>query len=468
MEIYVNIKYHRITNERVRSKMKNIILCSGVGSRLWPISRPLLPKQFIKLFNDKTLFQITVERNSKLCNGGVIVSNQKHFSLVNDEICKIKNIKYDLLVEPISKDTASAIALACLNLDSEDIVLVTPSDHFIENQIQYQEAIKLAEEQAIQNKIVTLGIKPNSAKTNFGYIKIQPNSKLKLPYISKVFSLHEKPDIHIAKQYLENGNYYWHAGIFCFKVNVFLSELQKYSPNIYQSCLLAHKNSDKNNSVVTFKVIDMQNIPYNSVDYALLEKSTLINTVICDLGWLDIGSFDTLYKIYNKDHNNNTQNSNLIALNSHNNLVYGDKRLITMIDIDDCVIVDTDDALLISKKDSSQKVKHLVDKIQRQKDHIGSSTCFKNYTCGSFNILENNSKYKIRQIEIPPKQEIFLERDFNSNEHWTVINGVLTLKINNIKCVIKPNESIHMEAGKAHSLANENDIPLIIIGIEVK
>ena len=211
--------------------MTNIILCGGSGTRLWPISRTLMPKQFVKLFHDKSLFQLTVERNSKLCKSSFIVSNSEQYFLALDQLeeLNIDNNRY--LLEPIGRNTAPAIALACMSLDYDEIVLVTPSDHLIKDEKEYEKVLNKAKEFASENKLVTFGITPTFAETGFGYIETVNEFDVK--------AFHEKPNVEIATSYLKAGNYYWNSGMFCFKAGVFLDELKTYSPEIYETSKIA-------------------------------------------------------------------------------------------------------------------------------------------------------------------------------------------------------------------------------------
>jgi mannose-1-phosphate guanylyltransferase len=359
-------------------KMTNLILCGGSGTRLWPISRTLMPKQFVKLFNNtsghnllqgnsprKSLFQLTVERNSKLCESQFVVSNSEQYFLALDQLEEIqKTIHYSkssnkYLLEPIGRNTAPAIALACMALDKEEIVLVTPSDHLIKNEIEYKKAINQAKEFANDEKLVTFGITPTFAETGYGYIESENKYDVK--------AFHEKPEQNIATQYLKAGNYYWNSGMFMFKAGVFLDELKKYSPKIYETCKIAFDNKKDQNSILRIQHSHMEAIPSDSIDYAVMEKSNLVKVIPSDISWSDVGSFDSLYDELPKDENNNTINDNHICIDSINNLIYGNDRKIATVDMEDCIIVDTGDAILISKKGSSQKVKQVVQKLKEQK-----------------------------------------------------------------------------------------------------
>ena len=330
--------------------MTNIILCGGNGTRLWPLSRSLMPKQFVKLFDDKSLFQLTVNRNSKFCDSQFIVSNTEQYFLALDQIEELNKINSKYLLEPIGRNTAPAIALACLALDPNEIVLITPSDHLIKNETEYEKVLIKAKDLAEKNNLVTFGIKPKFAETGFGYIEAD-NLNVK--------AFHEKPDLETATKYLENGNYYWNSGMFCFKAGIFLDELKKHSPTVYENSLIAFKNSKKDD-VVRILHDDMLNIPEDSIDYAVMEKSSKVKIIPSDIDWSDLGSFDALYLELPKDKDGNTINENHVSIDSKNNFIYGNYRKIATINIEDLIIVDTGDAILISKKGISQKVKQVI------------------------------------------------------------------------------------------------------------
>lgn len=437
--------------------MVNIILCGGSGTRLWPISRTLMPKQFVKLFNDKSLFKLTVERNRKLCHSQMIVSNTEQYFLALDQLEEIGEDHNNYLLEPIGRNTAPAIALACLTLDKEEVVLVTPSDHLIKNQTAYEYVLNEAKNIAQQNYLVTFGITPTSPETGYGYIEGDG-------YEVKAF--HEKPDITTAKKYLEDGNYYWNSGMFCFKAGVFLEELQKYAPDIYEKSVIAFQNANKEN-MIRIKINDMLQIPEDSIDYAVMEKSCKVKVVPSDIGWSDLGSFDAFYDELEKDINGNTINHNHIAIDSKNNFVYGHERAIATVDVEDMVIVDTGDALLVSKKGSSQKVKQVVEKLKEQHSHLHNIHLTGHRPWGSYTVLEENDGYKIKRIVVKPGKRLSLQKHYHRNEHWIVLSGSATVTVNDNQYVVNPNESTYIKAGDIHRLANNGKLPLVIIEVQV-
>jgi len=436
--------------------MTNIILCGGSGTRLWPISRTLMPKQFVKLFDDKSLFQLTVERNSKVCDSQFIVSNSEQYFLAFDQLEELNKIKNKYLLEPIGRNTAPAIALACMALEPEEIVLVTPSDDLIKNELEYSNVLNKAQELADDDFLVTFGITPTFAETGFGYIEASGVD---------VKAFHEKPDVKTAEQYLEAGNYYWNSGMFCFKAGVFLDELKKHSPNVYNFSLQAFNNAKKEN-IIRIKHEDMSVIPEDSIDYAVMEKSDKVKVVPSDIDWSDVGSFDSLFEELPKDENNNTLNEKHISIDSKNNLVYGKDKYIATIDIEDMIIVDTGDALLVSKKGSSQKVKEVVKEIKKSTDlHNIHLTGHRPW--GTYTVLEDSNGYKIKRIEVKANKRLSLQKHKYRNEHWIVVSGTATVTINNKIFILNQNESTYIKAGDIHRLLNDTDETLVIIEAQV-
>lgn len=440
--------------------MTNIILCGGSGTRLWPISRTLMPKQFVKLFNNKSLFQLTLQRNSAACNSQFIVSNSEQYFLALDqleEINKTKNSETKYLLEPIGRNTAPAIALACFAIDKDEIALVTPSDHLVKNEAQYQKNLQTAKELARLDYLVTFGIKPTFAETGFGYIEAEGED---------VKAFHEKPDFATATAYLRAGNYYWNSGMFCFKAGVFLEELQKYSPLIYEASYAAYKVASSSASLTRIKLEDMQNIPEDSIDYAVMEKSSKVKVVPSDIDWSDVGSFDALYEELPKDENGNTVNEKYVQIDSKNNLIYGNERKIATVDIEDLIIVDTGDALLISKKGSSQKVKNIVQKIRGDSElHNIHLTAHRPW--GTYTILENNAKYKIKRIEVKPQGRLSLQKHFHRSEHWTVVSGTAVVTLGEKEIPLRANESIYIPMGELHRLENRGKLLLVVIETQI-
>ena len=422
--------------------MTNIILCGGSGTRLWPLSRTLMPKQFVKLFDNKSLFQITVERNAQVCEKQLIVSNTEQYFLALDQIEEISSPNSKYLLEPVGRNTAPAIALACFSLDADEVVLVTPSDHLIKDEAAYVKVVEKAKEFAKDNKLVTFGIKPAFPEIGFGYIEADEFN---------VKAFHEKPDLDRAKSYLEKGNYYWNSGMFCFKAGVFLEELKKYAPEIYNMSLLAYKNSSKD-EMIRIRHDDMLKIPDNSIDYAVMEKSKLVKIVPSDIEWSDLGSFDALAKELPNDENNN--------------LIISDK-VVELIDIKDTIVVDTGDALLVAKKGNTQKVKEIVSRLKEEGSELTNVHLTGHRPWGNYTILDEDNGYKIKRIVVQSGKRLSLQKHYHRNEHWIVLSGSATVTVNEKVFMVNPNESTYIKAGDVHRLENQGKLPLCIIEVQV-
>ena len=418
-----------------------------------------MPKQFVKLFDDKSLFQLTVERNSKVCDSQFIVSNTEQYFLALDQLEELHKTHNRYLLEPVGRNTAPAIALACMALEPDEIVLVTPSDHLIKDEAAYEQVLQKAKELAEEDNLVTFGITPSFAETGFGYIEADG---------FEVKAFHEKPEFDTATEYVEAGNYYWNSGMFMFKAGVFLEELKKYSPDIYEMSKQALTNDAlaSSNDMIRIKYDDMLNIPEDSIDYAVMEKSQIVKVVPSNIKWSDVGSFDSLYDELPKDENNNTKNEKYIQIDSKNNLIYGSDRYIATVDVDDMIVVDTGDALLISKKGSSQKVKQVVNEI-RKTTELHSIHLTGHRPWGTYTILEDSDGYKIKRIEVKPGKRLSLQRHKHRNEHWIIVSGQATVTINDDVLLLNENESTYIKAGDIHRLSNDTNEPLVIIEAQV-
>ena len=440
--------------------MINIILCGGSGTRLWPISRTLMPKQFVKMFDEKSLFQLTLSRNKKVCNKSLIVSNSEQYFLALEQIEELNCKDYQFLLEPIGRNTAPAIALACMELDYDSVVLVTPSDHLIKNEQNYKVAVEKAKELAEDGFLVTFGMEPSYPETGFGYIEAKG---------SDVLAFYEKPDLETAKVYIQKNSiseYLWNSGIFCFKAGVFLDELKKYATDIYNASKDAFENSKNIKDIIKIDYEDMLNIPEDSIDYAVMEKSKKVKVVKSNFEWSDLGSFDALYKELPKDDNKNTINSNLIAIDSKNNLVLGNYRKIATVDIEDLIIVDTPDALLISKKGSSQKVKKVVAEIKKD-TVLHNSHLTVHRPWGRYTILEQNHKYKIKRIVVKPGKKLSLQKHYHRSEHWVVVEGTALVTIGKEEKLVRVNESTYIPIGVEHRLENPGKVDVVLIEAQV-
>lgn len=437
--------------------MTNIILCGGSGTRLWPISRTLMPKQFVKLFNNESLFQLTVKRNENSCEQQFIVSNAEQYFLAVDQLEELNSTHNKFLLEPVGRNTAPAIALACFALNKDEIVLVSSSDHLIKNEKEYIKVLEKAKELAETDNLVTFGITAEYAETGYGYIEATGED---------VKAFHEKPDAATAQEYVDAGNFYWNSGIFCFKAGIFLEELEKYSPEIYKASKIAYENA-KDDSMLRISHDDMQAIPEDSIDYAVMEKSSKVKVVSANIDWSDLGSFDALAQEFEKDNNGNNINKNLIAINSKNNFVYGKERLISLVGIENLIVVDTPDALLISKKGDSQKIKDIVKELKGRESDLHHIHLTAHRPWGTYTILEDTPGYKIKRIVVKPGKRLSLQKHFHRSEHWIVVSGTATVTIGNDIKIVRPNESTYIKMGEIHRLENEGKIDVVLIEAQV-
>jgi len=425
-----------------RKTLINLILCGGSGTRLWPLSRTLMPKQFVKLFNNQSLFQLTIERNAHICNKQFIVSNSEQYFLALDQLEELHKTNNRYLLEPIGRNTAPAIALACMAVETNEIVLVTPSDHLIKNQDAYSKIVKRAEALAQEGFLVTFGITPSYAETGYGYIEASGTD---------VKAFHEKPDFTTATRYVEAGNYYWNSGMFCFKAGVFLEELEHYAPEIFLTCKNAYANA-KRDGMIRICYDDMIKIPEDSIDYAVMEKSAKVKVVPSDIGWSDVGSFDAL--------------SNELSSDENNNFILSHKH-VSLIDVQDLIVIDTEDALLISQKGSSQKVKEIVSKLKKENSELTTTHNTVHRPWGTYSVLEDKSGYKIKKIMVKPGKRLSLQKHFHRNEHWIVVSGTATVQVEDKTYIVRENESTYIKAGEIHRLENQGKIPIVLIEAQV-
>lgn len=440
--------------------MKVIILAGGSGSRLWPLSRDRYPKQFIKFRDDKlSLFQETFIRSLYLANEDdiYVVTNEKYKFLVMGSIEEL-GYEYNegnIIVEPEAKNTLPAIYAGVYEISKKGNanVVVFPSDHMILNGKEFSDAIKNSEELA-KDSIVTFGIKPDKPNTGYGYIA--PGKKRLCGYQVKEFK--EKPEYEVAVTYVDEG-YYWNAGIFMFNTEIFTDEVKKYAPKIYEAF-------DRTNNITeAFNKIDQK----ISIDYGILEKSKNVTVAPVDIEWNDLGSFDAFYNVFDKDANNNILNEDNIIIDSNNNYIYSDKgKVVSLVGVDDLIIVDNRDALLVCKKEQSQKVKNVVEALKTRNDNRVEYHVQDYRPWGNYKILEEEEgAFKIKRIKVSQGKRLSYQLHYHRSEHWIVVKGMAKITIDDVERLIPAGESIFIKAGQKHRLENPGKTALEIIEVQI-
>lgn len=440
--------------------MKCIVLAGGGGLRLWPLSRKGYPKQFLKLGGERTMFAESVYRNKIFCDDFILITNDSYRFIVENEINKLGLDKYEILLESVGRNTAPAIAIAAMLSDPDEILFVVPADAQIIGGKEYKRAVEMAEELAQEGNIVTFGIQPTFAHTGYGYIKYNGND---------VLSFKEKPDQNTANEYFSSEDYLWNSGMFMFKSRVFLEELKKYGNTIFCSCQSLAAKIERN-KIITIPKEYMLCIPSESVDYAVMEKSDKIKVVKSNFYWNDVGSFEAIFESVNNGKMQKVvSNENIIINNCTNVNIFNDAtdKLVIANDLSDTIIINTNDAVYVTKYGSSSKIKNIIEQNKKTYGRYFDST-IKNYRpWGYYEVLINNPGYKVKKITLYPNKRLSLQKHFYRSEHWTIVDGIATITLGEKTKKYIENESAYIPIGQVHRLANETDSEISIIEVSI-
>ena len=445
-----------------------IIMAGGSGSRLWPLSRQLNPKQFLPLADaDFSMLQATIQRLAGLgAELPRLICNEQHRFLAAEQLRLLGLEKAGILLEPVGRNTAPAIALAALQACSEaedPILLVLAADHLIQDVEAFQTCIQTALPLAQDGKLVTFGIVPTHAETGYGYIEQGIDVGIGGFKVSRFV---EKPDLVTAQEYLANGSYFWNSGMFMFRASRYLEELETYRPDILAACRAALAGGSQDMHFTRVDEAAFAACPDDSVDYAVMEKTADAVMVPLDAGWSDIGSWTALWDVSDKDQQGNVFKGDVLNQQSHNTYVHADSRLVATVGLDDLVIVETKDAVLVAHKDHVQDVKKIVEQLKNgsRTEHINHREVYRPW--GVYDSVDNGHRYQVKRITVKPGAKLSVQMHHHRAEHWIVVSGTARVTNGEKTYLVCENESTYIPIGQIHALENPGVIPLELIEVQ--
>lgn len=443
-----------------------IILAGGTGSRLWPLSRELYPKQIISLAGDLSLLQTTLQRVSDLPDvlPPIIVVGEEHRFLTKTQVEELALFaEYSILLEPLGKNTAPAICGAALyarkRLGRDAVLLVLPADHLIKKTDAFVEAVEQARHLAESGNMTTFGIVPDHPETGYGYIRRGAGDT--------VASFVEKPDLATAEQYLQEGGYLWNSGMFAFPIDGLLEELRHYAPQIVEVMDEAVEKGSVDGVFFRFQEAAMARSPSDSIDYALMEKTRQAAVVQADIGWSDIGSWKALWEVSDHDENGNVVSGDVFLEDVENSLVRAEDTLVTAVGLKDTMVIETADAVLVAPIDRSQDVKKIVNRLKLEKRdefHV-HRTVYRPW--GSYTTLELHGRFQIKRITVNSGAKLSLQMHHHRHEHWVVVSGTAKVVNGEDSILLHEDESTYISAGTLHRLENPGVIPLELIEVQI-
>ena len=474
-----------MTNPTATSKVLPVILCGGSGTRLWPLSRSGFPKQFLVLAGNnlqQSLFQQAIERAQGAAKSHgilgpiLIVTNEEHRFLALDQLRELNDIQATLLLESSGRNTAPALTLAALFAQEhgdDAILLITPADQTIQNQPAFEKAMQSALQIAQTGAIAILGITPSAPETGYGYIKAQAQgAQSSCGMVVERFV--EKPDLATAKQYLEEGGYYWNGGMFVLKNSVWLAALKEFRPDILQATTMAWQGKSRDTSgEAVFIRPDKElfnAIPDESIDYAVIEKCPgsqfPVEMVELDAGWNDLGAWDAVWQVGHPDANGNVTRGDTVLQQTSNSLVYSSNRLVSAVGVKDLVIVETADAVLVADRNNSQEVKAIVKKLEQESREEKNLHRKVNRPWGWYDSVDEGERFKVKRIQVKPGASLSLQMHHHRAEHWIVVKGIAEVTNGDQVITLYENQSTYIPQGQTHRLANPGLEPLEIIEVQ--
>lgn len=445
-----------------------VIMAGGTGSRLWPMSRELYPKQFLRLHSENSMLQETVLRLDELeVREPVVICNEEHRFLVAEQLRQINKLSNNIILEPIGRNTAPAIALAALNAikDGDDpVMLVLAADHVIHDVETFHAAVNKAIPFASANSLVTFGIVPTGPETGYGYIQRgTPIGSLDEGY--KVACFVEKPDLATAESYIASGEYYWNSGMFMFRAKKYLEELEKFRPDIYEACKRSLCEVPDNMDFITVDKESFALCPDESVDYAVMEKTTNAMVVPLDAGWSDVGSWSALWEVNDKDANNNALTGDVFLHNTQNCYINTDEKMVAAVGVENLVIVNTKDALLVIDKSQVQDVKKVVEYLKHNKrsEYKHHRDIYRPW--GKSDLVVAESRFNVNRVTVNPGGKLSTQMHHHRAEHWIILAGTAQVTIGDKTFLLTENQSTFIPIGSIHTLENPGKIPLEILEV---
>lgn len=458
------------------NKVRPVVLCGGSGTRLWPLSRAGFPKQFLSLAGDQTLFQLASERLLALANDQNqvlplhVVCNEEHRFLAQEQLREVGIDTATFLLEPVGRNTAPALTLAALAAQEsggDPVLVVIPADQTIADTVAFADSVRRAVDEATHGSIVILGIVPDRPETGYGYIKVggQTNRTGSVPVERFV----EKPDAQTAQRYLEQGGYFWNAGMFVLKASVWLEALGKFRPDILQGAQSAWNGRTQDRSFVRPDKDKFSKIPSESIDYAVIEHCPgdfPISMVPLNAGWSDLGAWDAVWDVLAKDDNGNAHLGDVLSAESSNNLVHATSRLVSMVGVNNLIVIETADAVLVADKSKSQDVKHIVSQLNVSKREEQTLHRKVHRPWGWYDSIDHGDRFKVKRIQVKPGASLSLQKHHHRAEHWIVVKGVAEITCGDETVLLKENQSTYIPLGETHRLRNPGLEPLEIIEVQ--